>query len=334
MNTAYRVVVVEDDPDVALYTRTVLEKRAGCIVRSVDTPFDARAIIAEFKPDVVVTDIEMPGMTGLQLIEQIRADRPELPVIVMTAFISEDYSDAALGAHADAFLVKPISSADLVSTVSRVAEAGRERARAGIRQPVVLAIGAHPSDVESGIGAILTAHREAGDSVAILTLGARGPHAGQEQEAAASAALLGARLYRGDLTEFDPREGGTTVAVIERIVAEADPTIVYTLSANDEGLGHRAIHDATVIATRSVPLVASYQTRSSTIDFHPNRFVNIDVSLDAKLALLDSYAGQGETPLHLQHETVVATARYWGRYVDGTHAEPLEVLRDLGAATR
>ena len=330
MNAAYRVVVVEDDPDVALYTKTVLEKRAGCIVRTVDKPFDARAIIAEFEPDVVVTDIEMPGMTGLQLIEQIRADRPELAIIVMTAFISEDYSDAALGAHADAFLVKPISSADLVATVTRIAEAGRERARAGIRRPVVLAIGAHPDDVESGIGAILSAHREAGDSVAILTLGSS---ADRSSQAAASAGLLGARLYYGELAGFDSREGGATVTAIERIVAEVDPTIVYTLSANDEGLGHRAIHDATVIATRSVPLVASYQTRSSTIDFHPNRFIGIDSHIDSKLALLDSYAEPGETPLHLQRDTVLATARYWGRYVDGTLAEPLEVLRDLGAAT-
>ena len=331
MNAAYRVVVVEDDPDVALYTKTVLEKRAGCIVRTVDKPFDARAIIAEFEPDVVVTDIEMPGMTGLQLIEQIRADRPELPVIVMTAFISEDYSDAALGAHADAFLVKPIASADLVATVTRIAEAGRLRSEKGVRQTVVLAIGAHADDVESGIGAILSAHRAAGDSVAILTLGARGPGETRENEAAASAALLGARLYRGDLAEFDARESGSTVAVIEKIIAEVDPTVVYTLSANDEGTGHRAIHDATVIAARSVPLVASYQTRSSTIDFHPNRFVDIDGQIDAKLALIDIVAGTGEPPLHLQHETVLATARYWGRYVDGTHAEPLEVLRDDSA---
>lgn len=64
MSEPYRVVVVEDDLDVADYTKTVLEKRLGCQVVTVSDPRHARAAVAQLQPDVVITDIEMPGFPG------------------------------------------------------------------------------------------------------------------------------------------------------------------------------------------------------------------------------------------------------------------------------
>ncbi|WP_246142208.1 response regulator [Lacisediminihabitans profunda] len=139
-------MVVEDDPDVAFYTRTVLEKR-GCIVTVISDPTLARAALATFEPDVVITDIEMPGLTGLDLLDQIRAERPGTPVVVMTAHLSLDYAVAALRSQADEFLTKPVSSVDLNSVVTRLAEESR-RARAALPpREVVPATGAHPDDV-------------------------------------------------------------------------------------------------------------------------------------------------------------------------------------------
>src|SRR3978361_510166 len=129
----YRVLVVDDDPDVALYTSTVLERRGGCEVRSITDPTQARSAVAEFRHDLVVTDIEMPGMTGLQLIEQLRADQPDLPIVVMTAHVSVEYAVGALRSQADEFLVKPIASPDLISIVQRLASGGG--ARRGGRGP-------------------------------------------------------------------------------------------------------------------------------------------------------------------------------------------------------
>jgi CheY-like chemotaxis protein len=71
----YRVLVIDDDPDVALYTRTVLERRGGCVVHAIVDPALARAAVAEFQPEVVVTDIEMPGISGLELITILREVR-------------------------------------------------------------------------------------------------------------------------------------------------------------------------------------------------------------------------------------------------------------------
>ncbi len=331
MTDAYRVVIVEDDPDVAEYTKTVLQKRGGFEVRVTGDPFEAKGLIVEFDPDVVVTDIEMPGMTGLTLMEQIRAVQPDLPIVVMTAHISVDYAVAALRAQADEFLTKPVGAVELVSVVTRLAADGRANREASRPREHVLAIGAHPDDVEIGVGGILASHRAAGDSVTILTLsrGARGGAPEDRQhESLASAELLGARLFLEDLVDTAISNTGETVSIIERVVNEVNPTIVYTHSAHDRHQDHRAVHEAALVATRTVRTVACFQSPSSTVDFRPSRFVSIDGYTDRKLALLNCFRSQGEIRGYLQPEFVLATARYWGRYGGGTSVEPLEIIRE------
>jgi LmbE family N-acetylglucosaminyl deacetylase/CheY-like chemotaxis protein len=336
MADAIRVVIVEDDADVAFYTKTILEKRGGCVAVTVGDPFLARETIAQFRPDVVVTDIEMPGMTGLDLIREIRADLPEMPIVVMTAHISVDYAVGALRAHADEFLVKPIAAAELVAAVTRLAADGRaERAAARPREHV-LAVGAHPDDVEIGVGGILAAHRAAGDTVTILTL-SRGAKGGEptdrQHESLAAAELLGARLFLEDLVDTEISNTGPTVAIIERVVREVSPTIVYTHSAHDGHQDHRAVHEATLVATRGVRMVACFQSPSSTVDFRPSRFVSIDGFTDKKLELLGCFGSQASIRTYLEPDFVLANARYWGRYGGGTSVEPLEIIRETSQVT-
>ncbi len=330
VDQAYRVVVVEDDLDVAFFTKTVLEKR-GCVVETVSDPFLARATIAAFQPDVVITDIEMPGLTGLDLIDQIRAERPGTPVVVMTAHVSVDYAVAALRSQADEFLTKPVSSSDLISVVTRLSEEYRRAQAATPPKESVLAIGAHPDDVEIGVGGILAAHRAAGDTVTILTMsrGARGGEADDRQsESLAAAELLGARLFMEDLEDTHIGNSDPAVGIIERVVAEVNPTIVYTHSNHDRHQDHRAVHEATLVATRAVRTVACYQSPSATVDYRPNRFVSIDGFTDAKLALIASFRSQSEIRGYLEPDFVLATARYWSRYGGGTSCEPLEIVRE------
>ncbi|MCU1422977.1 MAG: response regulator [Microbacteriaceae bacterium] len=326
----YRVIVVEDDLDVAFFTKTVLEKR-GCVVETISDPFLARAAIARFQPDVVITDIEMPGLTGLDLIDQIRAERPGTPVVVMTAHVSVDYAVAALRSQADEFLTKPVSSSDLISVVTRLSDEYRRAQAATPPKESVLAIGAHPDDVEIGVGGILAAHRAAGDTVTILTLsrGARGGEADDRQnESLVAAELIGARLFLEDLVDTHISNSDPTVGIIERVVAEINPTVVYTHSNHDRHQDHRAVHEATLVATRAVRTVACYQSPSATVDYRPNRFVSIDGFTDTKLALIASFRSQSGIRGYLEPDFVLATARYWSRYGGGTSCEPLEIVRE------
>lgn len=336
MSEPYRVVVIEDDPDVALYTKTVLEKRAGCLVLAISDPRQVRAAVTQMKPDVVITDIEMPGASGLDLIAQIREDQPGTPVIVMTAHVSIDYAVTALRNQANEFLTKPVSSADLVSTVTRLAEESRLAASEVPERQVVLAIGAHPDSVEVGVGGILAAHRAAGDSVTVLTL-SRGDRDGgirtAWKEGSAAASIIGARLILEDNAEPQISGAEPTVGLIRRVVAEVSPTIVYLPSKNDRHQDQRAVHAAGVVATSDVRMVACYQGSSATVDFRPNRFVSIDGFTDAKMSMLACYASDGERPSYLQPEFALATARYWSRYGQGTSCEPLEIARESSAVS-
>ncbi|GAA0419604.1 response regulator [Leifsonia naganoensis] len=325
----YRVVVIEDDPDVAFFMKTVLEKRADAVVTAITDPSRALAAIADFEPDLVLTDIEMPGISGLDLLKELRSQYPGMPVVVMTAHVSVDYAVAALRSQADEFLTKPVASAVLVSIVTRLAEEGRTK-RSASRQQVVLAVGAHPDDVEIGVGGILAAHRDAGNQVVILTLsrGARGGDANDRQhESLAAAELLGARLFLEDLEDTHISAADPTVSIIERVVREVEPDIVYTHSAHDRHQDHRAVNAAVSVATRNVRTVCCFQSPSATIDFRPTRFVPIDGFTDAKLALIDCFRSQ-DLRAYLEHDFVLATARYWSRFGGGTMCEPLEVMRD------
>ncbi|WP_317139748.1 response regulator [Microbacterium betulae] len=325
-----RVVVIDDDPDVALFTQRILMKRAGCVVEVLTDPLEARGIVGRFVPDVVVTDIEMPGVNGLELMAQLRRESPGLKIVVMTAHVSVEYAVSALREHADEFLTKPVDSAELVSIVSRLAAESR-RVREQQREQVVLAIGAHPDDVEIGVGATLVAHRAVGDTVVVLTLsrGARGGDVDRRQhESVAAAELLGARLFLEDLWDTRIARSDEPVDIIERVVREVRPSSVYTHSSHDRHQDHRAVHEATMVATRDIPVVGCYQSPSSTVDFRPNRFVTVDDHIEGKLRLLDCYRSQSDVRGYLKPDFVLATARYWSRFGTGTSAEPLEIVRD------
>jgi LmbE family N-acetylglucosaminyl deacetylase/CheY-like chemotaxis protein len=326
-----RVLVVDDDPDVALLVKTVLERRAGCVVDVASDGQMAVERVATVRPDVVVTDIEMPGLNGLELLAELRRTVPSVPVVVMTAHVSVEYAVSALRAQADEFLTKPLDNGKLVEAVTRLVEEGRRRREEARKPERVLAIGAHPDDVEIGVGGLLAAHASAQDEITILTLsrGARGGDADSRQNESLEAAdMLGARLFLKDLVDTEISGGGSTVRIIEEVVQEIQPTIVYTHSSHDRHQDHRAVSEATIVATRRVGTVACYQSPSSTIDFRPTRFVRIDQYLGEKLRLLERFGSQTASRDYLAPEFVTATARYWSRFGGGTAVEPLEVVRE------
>lgn len=326
----YRVIVVEDDPDVAFYVKTVLTKN-GCIVQTFVDPAFAQQAMRLYEPDVVITDIEMPGISGLELINLVRAVRPGTPVVVMTAHASAEYAIEALRNNADEFLTKPIASAELISIVIRLAEEFRAAKGAMAEPEVVLAIGAHPGDVEIGVGGILAAHQAAGDNVTLLVLsrgGRQGNVSVRQNEAFTSAELLGARLILEDLVDTEISSTEPTVGLIEKAVREINPTIVYVHSDHDLHQDHRSVHAATLLATRNVRTVSCYQSAASAADFRPNRFMNIDDFIEAKNELVGAHRSQVESHRCYAPDFVIATARYWSRFGEGRNCEPLEIVRD------
>lgn len=197
----------------------------------------------------------------------------------------------------------------------------------------VLAVGAHPDDVEIGCGATLLRHGDAGDSVTILTL-SRGAVGGTQetrrQEAVACALALNAELLMADLPDTRLEEAHEMISMIEGVIEAVRPTTVYVHSEADNHQDHRAVHRATVIAARRVAQVLCYQSPSSRNGFAPTKFIPVTDTIDRKVEILANYQSQA-TRHYLEPDLVVATARYWARQSPPIrHAEPFEVLRTSG----
>jgi two-component system response regulator HydG len=323
-----RVLLVDDDPAYSEYLRRVLSSGGFGVVHEQDAE-GALARVRTEQWDLLITDIELPGMNGFELLERARDLVPGLPVAVLTGHASVDYALSALRGAAAEFLQKPIGRADLVAKAAELIEAGRA-ARERHRE-AVLAIGAHPDDVEIGAGATLAAHSAAGDVLAILTLslgavaGEMGQRARESQE---SADILGARLFLRNLEETRIPKGNPTIAMIAEVVAEVEPTVVYTHSVHDLHQDHRNVYRATMFACRRVGRIYCFQSPSATVNYRPTHFVAVDDYLDRKLMVTDAFGPQSGIRDYQEHELITATARYWARYASATFAEPFETTRD------
>ena len=137
----YRVLVVEDDPSQALFAEQVLGG-AGIEVAVVAAPPELLPILERFHPDLVLMDLHMPGMSGIEMTALIRA-QPEfapLPVVFLTGDPDPEKQFEVLECGADDFLSKPIRPRHLIAAVqSRIKRArllARQRFAGEARNPV------------------------------------------------------------------------------------------------------------------------------------------------------------------------------------------------------
>lgn len=323
-----RILLVEDDPDTARFILHVLGSRAGFDIEHEPSPVFALPRIGAERWDLVITDIEMPDMTGLELLETLRRQIPGLPVAVITAHASVDNAIGALRGRADEFLAKPLRPDALAAAVTGLLarhRSGRER---------VLAVGAHPDDVEIGAAGTLLAHRAAGHEIAVLTLsrGARGgPDDARAGESREAARILGAALYLEDMEDTRISEADPTIGAISSVIDAVGPTVLYTHSQHDLHQDHRNAHRAAMVAAREVGSVYCFQSPSATVDFRPARFIDIEDQITAKLSAIAAFASQASVRTYLEPDLIEATARYWSRFGASRYAEAFEVVRDQAA---
>lgn len=330
-----RILLVEADREVAEATQRLLAEIGQ--VTWVPDADGALQLLLTGDWNVLVVDRELPEMDGIDLLRSIRFRDPA-PVALVRGEESFEHAVAAIRAGASDYIAKSLPAAVLLDRVREAADLDRATRLKRSPGERVLAIGAHPDDVELGCGGILLRHRDAGHSLTILTLTdgeAGGAPAIRRAEARRAAALLSARLLMLGLVDTEVSDGGTTIASIAKVVEEVKPTTIYTHTDADHHQDHRNAHRATMVAARSVPRVYAYQSPSSTVEFRPNLFVSIDDLLERKLELIEPHESQAQIRRYLERDVLCATARYWGRFSSSDYAEPLEVLRqaDIVGAT-
>lgn len=120
-----RVLVVDDSNVDRRLAGGLLEKSPQLQVSYAEGGQDALAQMAQTRPDLVVTDLQMPDLNGLELVGQIRSRYPLVPVILMTGQGSEDIAVQALEAGASSYVPKKNLNRDLLDTVENVLAVAR-----------------------------------------------------------------------------------------------------------------------------------------------------------------------------------------------------------------
>ena len=118
MSQVERVWVVDDDQSIRWVLSRALEA-AGMKVQSFETAESLLAALDEQRPDAIVTDMRMPGLDGVGLLEQVTRLEPGMPVIIMTAYSDLDSAVSAYSAGAFEYLPKPFDVDDAVGLVRR-----------------------------------------------------------------------------------------------------------------------------------------------------------------------------------------------------------------------
>jgi two-component system OmpR family response regulator len=123
-----RVLVVDDEPTLAELVTMAL-RYEGWEVRSAGTGLAAVRLVREFRPDVVVLDVMLPDLSGLEVLHRLRERTPDLPVLFLTAKDAVEDRIAGLTAGGDDYVTKPFSLEEVVLRLrallrrTRVAEA-------------------------------------------------------------------------------------------------------------------------------------------------------------------------------------------------------------------
>ncbi len=126
MSRSETVWIVDDDRSI----RWVLEKalqQEGMTTQSFDSADGVMGRLARQQPDVIISDIRMPGTSGLDLLAQIREQHPRLPVIIMTAHSDLDSAVASYQGGAFEYLPKPFDVDEAVSLVKRANQHAQEQ---------------------------------------------------------------------------------------------------------------------------------------------------------------------------------------------------------------
>jgi LmbE family N-acetylglucosaminyl deacetylase len=199
----------------------------------------------------------------------------------------------------------------------------------------VLAIGAHPDDVEYGCGGTLTLYAEKGHDVFLFVAsdgGLGGDPATRRREQHEAASVLGVReVFWGGYPDTEVPLNRDLIARLETVIRQVQPTLIFVNYPDDTHQDHRNLAQGALSATRYVPNFLFYEV-PSTQHFTPNCYANIEKVLDRKLAGLEAHRSQ-VSKTNIEDLTIlelaVSCANFRGIQARVKYAEAFQSVRLL-----
>ncbi|MFP3947542.1 MAG: response regulator [Gemmatimonadota bacterium] len=329
-----QVLLVEDTLDDALKIRSLLESALGCKVTLAQDGIRGCQLAENQSWDLVVTDLNLPGRDGMEVITTSKGAFPDTPVLAVTGYTGAHYSGQAFRSGADEVLVKPMEPDELIERVRALVGLEEREERASYEEVgpsrTIVAVGALPGDVELGCGGILMGHHAHGHRVVIVVMSAGGEEEYvdlRKGEATESAEILGAELVLADPFLGAIPAVEDMIEWLGEVVGDVQPDTLYTPSLHDVRNSRIRAHQAGLVNSSAILNHYCYQAATTTLEFRPSLFIDVAEYMDRKLESLRAFRGEPEFRPHLQPEIARASATYWGRFLGYGLCEPLEVVR-------
>ena len=184
-----RVLIVDDDRDISLMLCALMKKEGLSSLTAYDGE-TALQMVPAAKPDMLLVDVKMPGIDGMEVLKRVKETDPHLPVVLITAYAEVPASVAAMRAGAFDYLAKPFDHPEVVRVV-RAALAERDRRRRSMAEEIAadnfLRVTMGPSDAVTRI--IREVNRVAQSDFSVIVQGETG--SGKELVARALCQLSG-----------------------------------------------------------------------------------------------------------------------------------------------
>src|ERR1700730_6575513 len=116
-----KILVIDDEADMRFAVRMLLE-RSGHSVVEAENGESALARIDEGRPDLVLLDMRLPGMDGIQILQKIREKQKDLPIIMVTGYGNVELAEQAIQLGADHYLSKPFHNKELIEVIQQILE--------------------------------------------------------------------------------------------------------------------------------------------------------------------------------------------------------------------
>jgi len=160
----------------------------------------------------------------------------------------------------------------------------------------ILAVGAHPDDIELGCGATLALFKQRGHEVYLLVLTngeASGDPERRQKECEESARTIGAdKVFFGNMGDTKITDGVETIMAIEGLIKKLRPNIIFAHSPKDAHQDHRNVGLAALSAGRNSKKVLLYESPAALREFLPQLYVDVTSTFDIKLEALSAFGTQ------------------------------------------
>ncbi len=117
-----RILVVDDEPNMLRLLKTILMDRTGYEVATTNNPLEVAKLLQEGPFDLVITDLKMPLVDGIDLIDIIKKIDAALPIIIITAYGTMETAEEAIQKGAYDFITKPFRKETILITIKRALE--------------------------------------------------------------------------------------------------------------------------------------------------------------------------------------------------------------------